>query len=466
MTTESNVRTPIIDMLSKMVTDLEETTKHDPSTSKDLAKLKIAMEQYKKDIFTCNNDASCESIAMGKLFRQIPMIRDSIYPWKNYDWSYTNYVNNNYSAEATGSLGGSGSDMNKNINIFWKLFDAYFKDPNPGSGSVAGGENSLSDYPIYGCNDNKNVCRTRYNVKYGVKQEIPNNSTFLRSKSLTGEGSSSFFQQIGYCERPDISDRYKCDNLNFKWINSPRQNPRNLDEIPSGNCYQPKYIYLDNSPGLSTSPGDKPLPVGTKVKLKVSSPKFNGTTATITSNSINHPADSYLVECHDKVKRTYSSKNLLNKDNGLPISKDEPLSVNSKVILTGLPAVYGLNNTTGTVKKYNKDASDGNYRVLCHVDNSTQKVRPSSIERSGLKGLVPSMIGDTLAFTPDKMFKAFMGMDVPGEMDVQRCLSPTELMYKSSEAFTNMKPKQFYLVKFVTLLLIIVIIYCINILVK
>ena len=57
-----------------------------------------------------------------------------------------------------------------------------------------------------------------------------------------------------------------------------------------------------------------------------------------------------------------------------------------------------------------------------------------------------------------------MGMDVPGEMDVQRCLSPTELMYKSSEAFTNMKPKQLCLVKFVTLLLIIVIIYCINIL--
>ena len=58
-------------------------------------------------------------------------------------------------------------------------------------------------------------------------------------------------------------------------------------------------------------------------------------------------------------------------------------------------------------------------------------------------------------------------MDVPGEMDVQRCLSSKELMYKSNEAFTNMEPKQLYLeVKFVTLLLIIVIIYCIKFLVK
>ena len=466
MPTESNVRTPIIDMLNKIVTDLEETTRHDPSTSKDLAKLKQALRQYRKDIFTCNNDAKCESIAMSKLFRQIPMIRDSIYPWKNFDWSYTNYVNNNYSAEATGSRGGEGSNMKKNIAIFWKLFDAYLKDPNPGPDSIAGGENSSSDYPIYGCDDNKNVCRRRYNVKYGVKQEIPNNSRFFRNKSLTGEGSSSFFQQVGYCERPDINDRYKCDSLNYKWVNSPRQNPRNLDEIPSGNCYQPKYIYMDNSPGLSTYPGEKPLSVGTKVKLKVSSPKYNGTTCTITSNSINHPADSYLIECHDNVMRTYPSKNLLNKDDGTPVTKDKPLSVNSKVLLTGLPSIYGLNNTTGIVKKYYKNASDGNYRVLCHIDNSSQKVRPSSIERSGLKGLIPSMIGDTLAFTPDKMFKAFMGMDVPGEMEVQRCLSPTELMYKSNEAFTNMEPKQLYLVKFITLLLIIVIIYCINILVK
>ena len=115
--------------------------------------------------------------------------------------SYTNYVNN-YSEKATGSSGGKGSDMWKNFNIFWKLFDAYFNDPNPGSGSVAGGENHLSDYPIYGCDENKNVCRTRYNVKYGVKQEIPNNSKFLRSKSLTGEGSSSFFKKLDIVKDP------------------------------------------------------------------------------------------------------------------------------------------------------------------------------------------------------------------------------------------------------------------------
>ena len=466
MSTESNIRTPMIDMLNKMVTDLEETTRHDPSTSKDLSKLKIALEQYKRDLVKCDNDSKCESIAMAKLFKQIPMIRDSIYPWKNYDWSYGNYVNNNYSAKATGSKGGAGSDAWKNYNIFWKLFDAYFKDPNPGTASVAGADNSSSDYPIYGCNGDKSVCRKRYNVKYGSKQEMPYKSTFFKNNSLTGESSSSFFQKVGFCERSDINDRYYCDKLNYRWINRPRTDPKNLDEIPAGICYQPKYVYIDNTPGLSTSPGEKPLPVGTVVKLKVSAPQYNGTTGKIVSNSLNHPADSYIVECHDKIKRTYASKNLINKNTGLPVTKENPLSVDSQVLLTGLPGIYGLNNTTKKKKKYYKDASDGNYEVLCHADNKVNKVRPTSIEKSGLKGLVPSIIGDTLAFTPDKMFKAFMGMDVPGEMVVQRCLSPTELMYKSNEAFTNMEPKQLYLVKFVTLLLIIVIIYCIKFLVK
>ena len=55
--------------------------------------------------------------------------------------------------------------------------------------------------------------------------------------------------------------------------------------------------------------------------------------------------------------------------------------------------------------KYNKEASDGNYRVLAHVDNQIISVKPSSLEKSGLKGLVPSLIGILLRLLQIKCLK-------------------------------------------------------------
>ena len=52
------------------------------------------------------------------------------------------------------------------------------------------------------------------------------------------------------------------------------------------------------------------------------------------------------------------------------------------------------------------------------------------------------MINETLSFTPDKIFKAFMGQDVPGHMEVQKCLTPDELNRKSHRFFRNKKRKK------------------------
>ena len=54
------------------------------------------------------------------------------------------------------------------------------------------------------------------------------------------------------------------------------------------------------------------------------------------------------------------------------------------------------------------------------------------------------MINETLSFTPDKIFKAFMGQDVPGHMDVQKCLTPDELNRKSHRFLRNKNGKKVY----------------------
>merc|ERR1711904_598044 len=113
--------------------------------------LKKGLKTYIEDCSICkrgNNDFTCLKEASTKLQRQLPFIRDSVYPWKNYDWDYGNFIDNNFSAKATGSSP-SGRAYLKNIWIFLKFLDAYITAANPNNRSRAGGKNKNSDYPIY-----------------------------------------------------------------------------------------------------------------------------------------------------------------------------------------------------------------------------------------------------------------------------------------------------------------------------
>ena len=73
----------------------------------DLKKTKIALEKYKKECKTCMSEAGadykCMNAAKTNLSRRIPMLGNSIYPWKNFDWNYGNHVSNNYAAKYTGA---------------------------------------------------------------------------------------------------------------------------------------------------------------------------------------------------------------------------------------------------------------------------------------------------------------------------------------------------------------------------
>ena len=236
----------IVEIVLLGISELEKVSKKDLSLKKQLRILRKALRDYQYDCNYCksraNSDQKCMNEALVKLARQMPFIKDSIYPWKNYDWDYGNYIDNNYSAKATGSSSDGRAYIN-NSKIFIKLFNAYIFNANPDSKSRAGGKNKSSDYPIYGCQgNNRNNCLVWNYIKNRNRQNAPYRSSFF-NKNTSGEHSSSYFIKVGKCARPDINNQKKCLDRNYEWTR--------IDDY-NGMCYQPRYAYLNNKPGLDS----------------------------------------------------------------------------------------------------------------------------------------------------------------------------------------------------------------------
>jgi hypothetical protein len=210
----------------------------DPSKNKDIVALEKGLKVYKKDCALCKSEGSdikCMKTAIQKLMRQLAFIRDSVYPWQNYDWDYGNYIDNNYSAMATGSSR-EGKAYLKNIGIFIKIISAYIAKGNPGKGAKAGGKSKNSDYPIYGCLGNKKkICDATHKVKMSNLQKKPYNDNFFKKK-LDGNYASSYYIRVGSCDRNDIKSEGLCKKKGFNY--------------EGGRCYQPRYAYMNNSPGI------------------------------------------------------------------------------------------------------------------------------------------------------------------------------------------------------------------------
>mgnify|MGYP001188115572 CR=1 FL=1 len=236
--------------MKKILADLKQKTPENPSLQKNINDLSKALDIYNRDCILCkklsNNDQICLNTAIKKLFRQLPFNKHSIYPWTNYEWDYSSYIDNNYSAKATGSSSRGGwSSIYRNNKIYKKLFDAYIRHPNPQRLSNSRGVNKYSDYPIYGCQGNNlNKCRAIHHIKTSNSDSTPYKSNFF-NKKLDGEFSSSYFVKVGTCPRKDITNKKDCESKNHKWISNTAKS--------SGSCYQNRYMFIDNSPGFKTA---------------------------------------------------------------------------------------------------------------------------------------------------------------------------------------------------------------------
>ena len=245
-----------------------------PLTPTDVKEIETALDVYNKDCTICTNGGNmydCFKSAETKLIRAMPFLRKTVYPWGNYDWSYANFIDNNYSVMATGATkSGNWEAMFKNIDAFIKLTKGYLIDPNPSSGSYPGKFAQDGDINWYSCSGttvdgNGNVssnpnlgtaCRAKVKVKYSNKLPPPTTDPFLKQYPVTGKSSSSYYIKIGSCPRPDIKSEPKCSAQGYDWTPNPLNAVMkaipfaNRTATSTGSCSQPRYAYINNKPGF------------------------------------------------------------------------------------------------------------------------------------------------------------------------------------------------------------------------
>ena len=179
----------------------------------------------------------CVQMAGDKYVRSKDENKDKIYPWKNYDWDYTRFIDNNYSARSTGvTAEGTMSAIFKNPRAIFRLANGFLVDNNPDSGSQSG-SSDLTHCDRVPVNDRQschvmNRIRSEYN-----NQPKPRDHPFF-NKKLDGKNSSSFYYQSGYCKT--ALNENECKNKKHLWLGEK--------------CYRPQYQYLNNEPWLGNVP--------------------------------------------------------------------------------------------------------------------------------------------------------------------------------------------------------------------
>lgn len=253
----------IVKSVRKLIEQLESKNITDfiPVTPKELFLTKNALRLYLQECSTCarhaENDHECISAAVENLYRRIPIFSKNVYPWKNYDWNYSNYISNNYNPEQTGAnIQPTIRGLYNNVKALNKIFNGLTTDSIPNNNSQAGKFSRNSDYPLFkDCSDSR--CKTTQRIKNALSESIkrpPTKDKFLKKK-LNGEYSSSYFVKIGSCSRPDLNNQNKCEQRGYSWVPNVIDNvmnklsrKKNVVMNSSGSCHQPRYLFIDNSP--------------------------------------------------------------------------------------------------------------------------------------------------------------------------------------------------------------------------
>ena len=215
-----------------------------------LRRTKKALNEYKKECSMCmtnaGGDYKCMAQAKNNLSRRIPMLGDSIYPRKNFDWDYGNHVSNNYAPKYTGAKAKPTiKQAYKNALAFTKIVDGLIADPIPNNKSVPSVRSRNSDYPPMKYCDKDYKCTATQQVKNRFKQNAPTNDKFLKNK-LNGEYSSSYYFKVGNCPRHDIKNRKDCEARGYTWtpnifdkiVKSLKNKKGDDGQSNSGSCSQ------------------------------------------------------------------------------------------------------------------------------------------------------------------------------------------------------------------------------------
>lgn len=131
------------------------------------------LKQYQLEKQICREHGGeqqykCQEKIDEKYNRLIPPIKDMIYPWSNYDWDYSAFVDNTYNTDAVGMSDAGGEWINgwkatliENPRGMMRIAKGYISDPNPDPKSAPGA--------IYSENDGKKYTDTSdcFNIQNG-----------------------------------------------------------------------------------------------------------------------------------------------------------------------------------------------------------------------------------------------------------------------------------------------------------
>lgn len=213
-------------------------------------------DAYNVDMARCKQagekEYQCTKDVGEKYSRQLPGMKDTVYPWSNYDWDYSTYIDNNYNAHETGATeAGTFGALFDNPIALMKLGGGFVYDPNPGSGSTAGYSDSTE------CDPNEadyQGCQILNEIKQSqMVQDAPFPDPFFDKYPLDGKNSSSYYVQVGICPKTDMTEE-QCKEHGWQWVGNdlfgktlPSIIPK--DFIP-GMCFKPRYGFVKNQPGF------------------------------------------------------------------------------------------------------------------------------------------------------------------------------------------------------------------------
>ena len=202
-----------------------------------------------------NHQALCAKAAMQKYLRKLPLMNDLVYPWSNYNWDYETVVTKEYNPKDKGaSDAGTITALIGDIEAMLHLLSGFLKDANPSSSASAGNPKAKQN-DLVPCIQGKinSSCAMLNKMKdESRKQSAPYPDSFFTSNPTKGEGSSSFFVQVGFCPTK-IATEKECKGKGYDWTPNPlyESTPEWLNAYtPAGTCSRKKYAYIDNRPGL------------------------------------------------------------------------------------------------------------------------------------------------------------------------------------------------------------------------
>ena len=213
---------------------------------------KSLIKKFQKELDKCKKmggqyGSDCAQQVILKYLRKSPGLKDQVYPWINYDWSYDVFIDNNYNHNKTGATPkGDFKALFKNPAALFKLTKGFTLDPNPNNKSKPG----KSD--LVNCDGNKG-CETLNDIKRSYLSQKPPYPDKFFNKKLDGEYSSSYFMKTGTCLRN--LDKKMCLQKGYNWVPNPlyEMTPAFLrpDTFKPGSCYQNKYGFLKNKSGFN-----------------------------------------------------------------------------------------------------------------------------------------------------------------------------------------------------------------------